>query len=147
MKPSSLIPALASAFLLAHWAPASAARDVGVLVSGIADESGELICRLYGGEKGFPQNEGDIVQTVRYPVSSSLMTCTFPGVAPGRYAVSVMHDANGNGEFDKNFMGFPKEPWGVSNNVRPDSRSPRFGEASIHISEDKLASFEVVLDR
>lgn len=135
----------AAAMLVATASSAIAARDVGVLVSGIEDQTGEIICHLYSGQRGFPQKDGDIVQTVRYPAGSELVTCTFPGVEPGRYAVSVMHDQNGNGRFDTNFMGFAKEPWGVSNNVRPDDRSPRFSEAAIFVSEDQLASFEVVL--
>jgi uncharacterized protein (DUF2141 family) len=124
-----------------------AARDVGVLVSGIGSGQGEIECRLYSGENGFPYDDGDLVQTVRYPAGAELITCTFPGVEPGRYAVSVLHDENGNGTLDKSFMGFPKEAWGVSNNVRPQRRSPRFLEASVSISEDRLASFEIVLGR
>jgi uncharacterized protein (DUF2141 family) len=138
---------LTSAFSVTTPSPAVAARDVGVLVSGIEKQTGEIICQLYSGERGFPREEGDLLQTVRYPAGAELITCTFPGVEPGRYAVSVMHDENGNGEFDTNFMGFPKEPWGVSNNIRPDRRAPRFREASVTISEDQLASFEVVLER
>lgn len=135
------------ALVVATSSSALAARDVGVLVSGIAPQTGEIICHLYSGQRGFPQKDGDIVQTVRYPAGSELITCTFPGVEPGRYAVSVMHDQNGNGKFDTNFMGFPKEPWGVSNNIRPDDRSPRFAEAAIFVSEDQLASYEVKLKK
>jgi uncharacterized protein (DUF2141 family) len=28
-----------------------------------------------------------------------------------------MHDRNGNGELDTNFVGIPKEPWAFSNNA------------------------------
>ena len=34
------------------------------------------------------------------------------------YTVVVYHDENGNEEFDKNFLGIPKESYGFSNNVR-----------------------------
>ena len=145
MFPLSRYLASIPVLLSAAASPALSARDVGVLVSGIEEPTGEIVCHLYSGQRGFPQKDGDIVQTVRYPATSELITCTFPGVEPGRYAVSVTHDRNGNGKFDTNFMGGAKEPWGVSNNIRPDNRAPRFSEASIHVFEDQLASFEVVL--
>jgi uncharacterized protein (DUF2141 family) len=33
----------------------------------------------------------------------------------GKYAVSVFHDENGNGTVDHNFLHFPAEPLGFSN--------------------------------
>jgi uncharacterized protein (DUF2141 family) len=141
------ILSLALASLSASWSCSAEVRDVGVIVSGIGKTTGDIICRLHAGDRGFPLDEGDIVQTVRYAASAELITCTFPGVEPGRYAISVMHDENGNGAFDRNFTGKPKEPWGVSNNVRPERRSPRFGEASVQIGESGIAMFEVALQR
>jgi len=34
----------------------------------------------------------------------------------GSYAIAVYHDINNNGELDTNFIGFPAEPYGFSNN-------------------------------
>ena len=36
---------------------------------------------------------------------------------PGRYAIILFHDENGNGKLDKNALGVPTEPYGFSNNV------------------------------
>lgn len=33
---------------------------------------------------------------------------------PGRYAIAVMHDINGNGAMDTNLLGIPTEPRGNS---------------------------------
>jgi uncharacterized protein (DUF2141 family) len=38
-------------------------------------------------------------------------------VKPGRYAIAVFHDTNGNGKLDRNFIGLPQEPYGFSNDV------------------------------
>lgn len=56
--------------------------------------------------------------------------CRFAGVSPGPFAVAVSVDVNGNQKPDKNFLGIPTEPWGVSNNIRPGMRAPRFDEAA-----------------
>ena len=61
--------------------------------------------------------------------------CRFPDVAPGGHAVSVGHDLNGNKRVDVDLLGRPNEPWGVSNNVRPTLRAPRFEEALFKVPE------------
>jgi uncharacterized protein (DUF2141 family) len=38
-------------------------------------------------------------------------------VKPGRYAIAVFHDTNGNGKLDRSFIGLPQEPYGFSNDV------------------------------
>jgi len=39
-----------------------------------------------------------------------------PDVKPGRYAIAIYHDVNGNGQLDKTFFR-PSEPYGFSNDV------------------------------
>ena len=53
----------------------------------------------------------------------------------GDYAVAMYHDKNGNGEFDKNFLGIPKEKYGFSNNFRPTFRAPRYDEVKFTVSD------------
>lgn len=40
-----------------------------------------------------------------------------------------------------------KEPWGGTNNVRPERRSPRFSEAAIWVSETQVSDYELALGR
>lgn len=61
-------------------------------------------------------------------------TCIFENIKPGTYAVSVIHDRNGNGRLDTNLLGIPKEAWGVSNGARPALRAPRFAEAAFRVA-------------
>lgn len=58
-------------------------------------------------------------------------TCAFKGVKPGKYAVSVMHDENKDGELKTSMIGRPKEWWGVSNNVPPERFGPPKHEAAL----------------
>jgi uncharacterized protein (DUF2141 family) len=39
---------------------------------------------------------------------------SFDDLPPGRYAIKLYHDANGNGELDTNMMGLPTEAYGFS---------------------------------
>jgi uncharacterized protein (DUF2141 family) len=38
---------------------------------------------------------------------------------PGEYVAVAFHDRNQNGKIDSNFLGVPTEPFGFSNDVRP----------------------------
>jgi uncharacterized protein (DUF2141 family) len=58
-------------------------------------------------------------------------TVTFEDVPAGRYAISCMHDEDGNGRMRTGAFGIPKEGWAVSRNVSPTMRAPRFEEAAV----------------
>lgn len=58
----------------------------------------------------------------------------FDDIAPGRYAVMVTHDENGNGKFDTNIVGMPTEGYGFSNNPRV-MRKPTFDEAAFDVAD------------
>ena len=137
--------ALLLATLTATGPAAAAAYDLRVLVTGIESDQGEIACTLYDQGKGFPLDAERAVATKRYAAVPGMLTCTFTDVPPGRYAVAASHDENGNQKIDANVFGFIKEPWGVSNNVRPESRSPRFLEASVSMSPDRSLDLEVAI--
>lgn len=82
-------------------------------------------------------NVAKAAATTRVP-AAPLVECRFKDVAPGPFAVAVSVDWNGNRKTDKNLFGIPTEPWGVSNNVRPSLRPPRFDEASGTMPEGDL---------
>ena len=67
------------------------------------------------------------------------------GVPPGRYALLVHHDRNGDGELNRNFLGIPTEPVAFSSGYRPRAR-PLFERASFDLGADERRLFEVELD-
>ena len=67
---------------------------------------------------------------------------TFEELAPGRYAVAVYHDVNGNGRLDTVPPGLPTEPYGFSNDVGR-FRPPSFDAALVGVGE---GSTTVVVD-
>jgi uncharacterized protein (DUF2141 family) len=57
---------------------------------------------------------------------------------PGGYAVSIYHDANGNGHFDQNFLGLPLEGFGFSNNPSTALGAPNFADARFAVTGGEL---------
>lgn len=130
MRRSLLLLPFAAA-LSAAPQPASASELI-VTVSGIAADGGEIGCALHAAPDGFPMAPEKAVRQW-HPAGTAGVTCRFADLAPGRYAVAVSHDLNGNRVTDTALFGIPKEPWGVTNNVRPGLRPPRFEEAAVDV--------------
>ena len=127
------IAALVAATTLA--APAIAGT-IQVTVTGIPDDRGVLACSLHADPAGFPDGAGAVHDAS--PPRGGQAVCMFEGVTPGRYAVAVLHDANGNGRLDTNVLGMPQERWGISVGPAPRLRAPRFDEAAFDMGTDPL---------
>ena len=70
----------------------------------------------------------------------------FGDLAPGRYAVVVFHDVNGNGRLDENFMGIPREPLGFSNRYWAKG-PPAFAGAALEVDAGALVPAAVDLKK
>jgi len=69
----------------------------------------------------------------RKPARAGTVEFRIPNVPPGRYAVAVYHDANGNGRLDRSAIGFPQEPYGFSNDIGRTS-IPTFNAALVTVN-------------
>lgn len=113
------------------------AGDVTVNLTGIRATTGVVKLALAGSAESY-NGKAPPVQGVGGPPTGETATFTFRDVAPGRYAVMVTHDENGNGQMDVNAIGMPLEGYGFSNN--PDvMRKPTWDEASFEVGADGAA--------
>jgi uncharacterized protein (DUF2141 family) len=121
------------------------AADLTVTVDKLRSSQGKVLLCIFSGESSgvaeFPDcAKGRPVRTASSPISSGKVVMTFKGLKDGVYAVAVIHDENGNGELDTNFLGIPTEGVGISNNPslfgKPKFREGQFdlkGSSSITI--------------
>jgi uncharacterized protein (DUF2141 family) len=112
-------------------------------VSGFKNTRGTLNCRLFTKAADFPDGEG--IVTVRVPITGPNTSCSFSNVEPGTYAVAVVHDENGNGKLDKNFVGVPSEGYGVSNNKTYALSAPKWAESSFTLGTTESKALLVKL--
>lgn len=66
-------------------------------------------------------------------------------VPNGTYTVSVMHDENKSGDLDKNFIGIPSEPYGISMDGRSNFGPPSYEDAVFAIT-DKDVKLTIEVD-
>jgi uncharacterized protein (DUF2141 family) len=93
-------------------------------ISNIQNEKGQIGCSLFSKEEGFPTKAAKADATIFVKSKAGKATCAFEDLKPGKYAVSVMHDEDKDGELKTSMVGRPKEWWGVSNNVPPERFGP-----------------------
>ena len=130
----------------------ASAGELVVVIRGVPSAEGELQVELYGAQQRatFPYADRGVVAETRVdartlPAPERLATVTFPDLAPGSYAVSVIHDANGNGDIDLNAFGIPTESWGFSNDARGTFGPPSFDAAAVRVGADAPARIEITL--
>jgi uncharacterized protein (DUF2141 family) len=92
---------------------------------------------LFQSAEGFPSDTSKAIHQQSVDISSNTLSAetTFRDLPYGTYAVAVLHDENGNGKMDKNFMGIPKEGYGASNNPRKRMGPPGFDEAKFSVTQ------------
>ena len=101
-------------------------QTLTVVIRNIRSDTGTVAAALYQSEKEFMRKNWQSRST---PSRVGEVQLVFENVPAGEYAVSVMHDANNNGELDKSSIGIPKEGFGFSNNALGKFGPPKFKEA------------------
>jgi uncharacterized protein (DUF2141 family) len=118
----------------APFTPAAIARgdlELRVRVEGLRSSSGTLRVALFASEAGFPADAERALDTQSTRAGAGA-TVEFRKLAPGTYAVAVLHDENDNARLDTGFLGIPTEGLGASNDAQG-----RFGAADFE--DAKLA--------
>lgn len=109
-----------------------------VEVSNIKGSSGKNITVGIFDKSTFP-TKGKAKYEKSIVANGNSVSITFD-LPDGDYAVAVYQDLNNNKILDKNFFGFPKEPYGFSKNFKPKLSAPKFSDCSFTLSgtEKKL---------
>jgi uncharacterized protein (DUF2141 family) len=77
---------------------------------------GRIMMALFDSASSY--NGDKAVRGVAIEVSGTSASTVIPGLTPGRYAVKLFHDVNGNGKMDTNPFGMPTEPFAFSNSAK-----------------------------
>ena len=126
------------AALLALWPLAASAATLTVTVENIGKKGGVLRLSLYD-EALWSNDESQPIASANVPAVSPETTVTFKDLAPGVYGVKTYQDANRNGKFDQNWLGWPLERYGFSNDARPRLSEPSFDRTKFTLSDGENA--------
>ncbi|MEN9868260.1 MAG: hypothetical protein RL748_3850 [Pseudomonadota bacterium] len=108
----------------------SLAADLTVNIENIKSSDGNLMVAIYDSAANFLKNP---LQAAKMTAQPGNDTVQFKDLPAGEYAVVVYHDANGNGQLDKNAFGMPLEDYGFSNNTIGKTARPSFDAAKMGV--------------
>ena len=111
--------------------------ELTVQVTDVKHTDGELLIGVFNSEDGFPPEIQKALVSAKIKPESPMHT--FENLPQGNYAVVVIHDRNKSGQLDRNLLGMPKEPVGLSNYQSIGlSNLPTFRKASFELKESGL---------
>ena len=128
---SRLIPSALACLVLSAFAAPALAQDVTVTLRGVEARGGEVKAVL---NTSATFMRGADYTAVASGNAAGDLVLTFRNVAPGDYALMVMHDANGNGQFDMSPIGMPAEGFAFSNKGQPLMGMPTFQALKFTVS-------------
>lgn len=119
--------------------------ELSITISNIYPVEGELYIAIYDNEDSYMDIEKTAFKKI-VPINATSQTIVFDGIPDGVYAISVFQDLNGNGELDTSGLGFPREPYGFSNDARGRFGPPKFKNTKIDFSDKQDINIKLVND-
>jgi uncharacterized protein (DUF2141 family) len=116
--------------------------QIEVKINGIETIKGTMLIALYGVDNEFP-SKTDVFDYRHIPVNGKKMSTTFKVMEAGYYAFAVQQDINNNGKMDKNLFGYPKEPFGFSNNPIVHFSAPDFDQCAVNVLESMTIEIDL----
>ena len=118
------------------------AFETTIKVEGFRSSEGYLAMSVFAEKEAaaFPSDASKAERTFYIPLAGKKeVSVPFADLAPGKYAIAVMHDQDSNHKMTFNFLGMPKKGFGFSNNPRVYFSAPSFTKAAIPLGPDQKA--------
>jgi len=107
-----------------------------ITVENMDSNEGNLGILIFNGPKGWAEDRQAALKDISVPAQKGTQKVTVQ-LPEGKYAVALIHDVNVNHKLDKNFIGMPKEFWGMSNNPHATIKAPPIEKAMFALDGDK----------
>lgn len=104
-----------------------------IAVEGLRSTKGDILICLTREETHFPDCSGDPARRELKIAASAASAGHIDDIVPGNYALSLIHDENGNGKLDTR-LGIPREGIGFSRNPRLRFGPPKFADVRFPIT-------------
>jgi uncharacterized protein (DUF2141 family) len=119
-----------------HVSCVGAPNELRIVVTNVKRGEGLVTADLYrNDEDGFLNKRGR-VNRARFAARAPYTIFCLTAPAPGDFALAVYHDRNANKAFDKNSIGLPAEPYGISNNPKFRFGPPKVREALFTVAAE-----------
>jgi uncharacterized protein (DUF2141 family) len=109
-----------------------------VEITHIQNENGDVKITVHNKAEAFPNNHALSVARTTSEISGTTIKAVFDSIPYGEYAISILHDENGNGIMDSNWVGIPQEGYGASNDAPAKMGPPKYEDAKFTLDKPEL---------
>ena len=92
---------------------------VVVNVKNVQHHEGNIKAILYNRDNFLTDKFISCIEIPMQNTQGTTAQMVFKNLPAGSYAIAIYHDLNSNDNFDRNWFGYPKEPFAISNNLHP----------------------------
>lgn len=125
---------------------AEQSTNLRVVATNVKSDQGKLYVRVYDKKDNWLSDRYRTQKSVTVAGNRTDDTVTVELLLPaGEYALSIFQDVNDDGKLERNFIGMPKEPAGLSNNVRPRFVPPKYKNAKFAVTVGTLVEQKIEL--
>jgi uncharacterized protein (DUF2141 family) len=114
--------------------PSAPTYTLSVVVEGVNNLGGNVGMLVFNSPKGWAEDRTAALKDISLPAHEGTNTIEVPALPAGEYAVALVHDVNVNHKLDKNFIGMPKEQFGLSNNPHVGLKAPPYTSCTFKLT-------------
>ena len=134
-----------SFFALFSFSSYSQVGKLVVNLTGLQTKNGGGEVSLYIYTKENMHKVEKALRVITKDVTGNQMQVIIDSLPPGDYGVTCFQDIDRNKKLKTNFLGFPKEPTGLSNNPKIRFGPPSFKRCKINVEADKTLDITIIL--
>jgi uncharacterized protein (DUF2141 family) len=130
----SILTALAMS--AAAFSSAAIAQDNGASLAmtftGIETQEGAVMGAVFNSEDAY-NGKGAPVRMIMVKADKAEVATQLAGLTPGKYAIKLMHDIDGDMKLSFNPFGMPTEPFAFSNNAVGNMGEAKWADAAFEV--------------
>ena len=105
-----------------------------VTIQDVRKSEGTITADLHDDDPEKFLAKGEWLDRIRVPAVEGHTLMCIPIQTPGVYAVVLYHDEDADKKFDKNFIGLPSEPFGLSRDPKIRLAIPKHKESAFEVN-------------
>jgi len=114
--------------------PQEQMSTLSLTIDNVKDQKATLYVGFYRANNKFPKHGQHAFRKVVPANGTNLVNVTWTDIPTGEYSLAVYHDLNGNDKLETGMFGIPKEPSGLSTNLKAGIFNlPTFDKCKVRI--------------
>ena len=122
--------------------------DITVIIENLDTDAGIMLSQLfysnYNQKEDYPTKSHKAFRKQSARMKDKKTKIVYQNVPYGTYALCTHQDINNNGKMDKTFLGFPAEPYGLSNNPTIYFSIPTFDECKFEVNKKNTVIYLIM---